>query len=218
MTPSTAATIPSAGVASARDWTAVAHEFDRVVVFCKCGEAREQVGLLGVFDVLLEHQQTLRLNQFEDRKLQSEQFDVGLLVVTRALEQRTKDTKALFEDGLGVADDEGADGRTQDDDGFKGLPEDFQMAAHGGIAPKNRDKNYYGSGNQSHAFCTPEVSAPFCTASLYTGARLPNSKPIPIASNFRGMGRGSACPQNAAAFPRFGPIAALVSSRLFTVS
>ncbi len=60
--------------------------------------------------MLFEDQKSLGLNELEDRKLQPQEFDIGLLIVARSLEQSAENSKALLENGFWIADDEGADG------------------------------------------------------------------------------------------------------------
>jgi hypothetical protein len=71
------------------------------------------------------------------RELQPEQFDIGGLVVARTAKQDAENARRLLEHRAGIANDEGAQCSTQDDDTLERLPQHFEVAAHGHVATEH---------------------------------------------------------------------------------
>src|SRR5690606_25421799 len=104
----------------------------------------------GLFDMLLERENTLRLHQLEQTELQPQQLHIRRLVVARAAYQRPEHVGRLPEHRARVADHESTCRRAEDDERLEWLEQDFEMPAHGDIAAQYAGKNDDGADKKAH--------------------------------------------------------------------
>ena len=128
----------------------IADELDRVMVRCKGREGVEQGRLARIFDVRLDRHHALLLRKLVQGKLHRQQFDIAFLLVLGALHERAEHGGHGLEHRPGVADDEGADRRTEDDDELERLPEDLEVATHGRVAAEDADEDDDCADDQPH--------------------------------------------------------------------
>ena len=108
-----------------------------MTIAVELGKLLEESAFLRLFNMLFESQQTARLRDLEDLILQAQQFQVAFLGLARPSQHRKHRFSGASQNGFRVGDDEGADRRPDDDDGFEGLPQNGEMPAHGHIAAQH---------------------------------------------------------------------------------
>ena len=108
----------------------VTQECDRGFAVVEFRKLLKQVTFLGIFDMLLQRQHALHLHEFEHRVEKREQFEKAFFVVARSLQQSHRRLDRGFYNSLGIGDDEGTDGGTDNDDEFDRLNQNLDMAAH----------------------------------------------------------------------------------------
>ncbi|MCY1383469.1 hypothetical protein D9M69_715950 [compost metagenome] len=111
------------------------------MVFRKARKGVEKRGIMRVFDMRLDPQNTLLLDQLVHRELQAQQVDIGLLVVFRPLEQRAEHARHCLQHWSAIGNDECPDGGAQNDEEFEGLPQHLDMAAHAEISAEHAAEN-----------------------------------------------------------------------------
>jgi hypothetical protein len=128
----------------------VAQELHRVVVLQELGELVEQRAFVRLLDVLFQRQHSLGLGELEELVEHAQQLDIVGLLVGRPLHRAAQALEGLLDVGLGVADDESAEGRAQDNDELDGLNQDQQIAMHR-VCAKHACKNDDGPDDDEHA-------------------------------------------------------------------
>ena len=88
-----------------------------------------------------QRQIALGLGQFEHRKKNAEKFFVGGSIIFWARDAPAQALHRPNDDALGVGDDEGAEGTTENNDKFKRLPQNFHAAMDGIGAENGTDNN-----------------------------------------------------------------------------
>jgi hypothetical protein len=92
------------------------------MVAVELGKLLEKGAFVRLLDMLLKRQQAARLGDFEYLILEAEEFQIAFLGVARPPQHGPHRLAGASQHGFRVGDDEGADRRADDDDGFEGLP------------------------------------------------------------------------------------------------
>ena len=92
------------------------------MIAVELGKLLEKRAFVRLLDMLFERQQALGLGELEHLIEQAQQLQIAFLVVARPLQHGAHAPCRCAQHGFRVGDDEGADRRADDDDGFEGLP------------------------------------------------------------------------------------------------
>jgi hypothetical protein len=128
----------------------VANEVRQVVPLQHCGKCQEHGRFGGIVDMGFDLAARLGAQLAHQAVQHAERFEVVALLRRCLAEGFHAGLAAVLHGRHRIGDEEGSEGRAADDDGFPGLDQDVDMAAHGHEAAKHAAHRHHKPDQYAH--------------------------------------------------------------------